>query len=258
MAVHSAHPLVTGCPPAWASAWGQDRYGPWVTLCVGEAEQRLRWIPPGRFCMGSDETKEDRDDDEGPRHEVRLTQGYWLFDTPCTQALWQAVMGDNPSGFQGADRPVENVSWEDCQGFIERVNAQLPELGLRLPTEAQWEHACRAGTKTSRYAEELETIAWYEANSGDETHEVGQLEPNAWGLYDMLGNVDEWCDDGPRDYTEMAQVDPVGPIEADASRVIRGGSWILSAQFVRAAVRNWLPPGFAVDSLGFRCASSGE
>jgi formylglycine-generating enzyme required for sulfatase activity len=208
--------------------------------------------------MGSADTEEGRDDDEGPRHEVRLTQGYWLFDTPCTQALWRAVMDDNPSGFQGEDRPVENVSWADCQGFIERLNAQLPELGLRLPTEAQWEYACRAGTETARYADNLDTIAWYAENSGSETHAVGQLQPNAWGLYDMLGNVFEWCDDGRRDYTEETQVDPVGSIEADALRVIRGGSWFDSALLVRAAYRDWVHPGHAVDLLGFRCASSGE
>ena len=208
--------------------------------------------------MGSADTEADRDDDEGPRHEVRLTKGYWLFDTPCTQALWRAVMDDNPSGFQGEDRPVENVSWADCQGFIERLNAQLPELGLRLPTEAQWEYACRAGTETARYAENLDTIAWYAENSGSETHAVGQLQPNAWGFYDMLGNVDEWCDDGRRDYTEETQVDPVGSTDADADRVIRGGGWRDSSQYVRAAYRGWGPPGVAGGLLGFRCASSGE
>jgi len=167
-------------------------------------------------------------------------------------------LSDNPSRFQGEDRPVERVSWEDCQGFIERLNAQLPGLGSRLPTEAQWEYACRAGTKTAWYGEELETIAWYAANSGNETHPVKQLEPNAWGLYDMLGNVDEWCYDGRRDYADAAQVDPVGPINADAGRVIRGGGWLYSAQGVRAACRGWVRPGSAPGDLGFRCASSGE
>lgn len=153
---------------------------------------------------------------------------------------------------------MENVSWEDCQGFIERLNAQLPGLALRLPTEAQWEYACRAETETARYAENLDTIAWYAENSGGETHAVGQLQPNAWGLYDMLGNVDEWCYDGRRDYTEETQVDPVGPTEADAFRVIRGGGWGDSAQVVRAAVRGWVHPGDADGVLGFRCSSSGE
>jgi formylglycine-generating enzyme required for sulfatase activity len=208
--------------------------------------------------MGSPEEEERRFEWEGPRHEVRISRGYWLFDTPCTQALWRAVMDDNPSRFQGEDRPVENVSWEDCQGFIERLNAQLPGLALRLPTEAQWEYACRAGRETARYAENLDAIAWYAENSGSETHAVGQLQPNAWGLYDMLGNVEEWCYDGRRNYTAEIRVDPVGSTETVAFRVIRGGGWRDSARDVRAAFRDCYRPGVAVDGLGFRCANSGK
>jgi len=144
-----------GQPPAWAWRWDDDVFGAWANFRIDDVEQRLRWIPPGRFSMGSPEEEEGRYDDEGPRHEVHISRGYWLFDTPCTQELWQAVRGTNPSEFQGAEHPVENVSWEDCQGFIEALNARLPGLGLRLPTEAQWEYACRAGTETARYAEDL-------------------------------------------------------------------------------------------------------
>ncbi len=108
-----------GQPPAWAQTWGYDDYGAWVTLHINGVDQRMRWIPPGQFLMGSPPGEEGRDDDEGPQHTVQLTQGFWLFDTPCTQALWQAVMGDNPSCFEGAQRPVEQVSWEDCQRFCE-------------------------------------------------------------------------------------------------------------------------------------------
>lgn len=118
MPLFSPHPLSTGCPPPWASAWGQDQYGPWAVLCVGEVEQRLRWIPPGRFWMGSPDEDREAFANEQPQHEVQLTQGFWLFDTPCTQALWQAVMGENPSRFkekEWQERPVERVSWEDCQ-----------------------------------------------------------------------------------------------------------------------------------------------
>lgn len=208
--------------------------------------------------MGSPEEEEGRYDDEGPRHEVRISRGYWLFDTPSTQALWQAVMGTNPSEFQGAERPVENVSWEDCQGFIEALDARLPGLELRLPTEAQWEYACRAGMETTRYAENLDAIAWYAENSGSETHAVGQLQPNAWGLYDMLGNIEEWCYGGGRNYTAEIQVDPVEPTETDANRIIRGGGWFSPARVVRAAYRYWHHPGLALGVLGFRCASSGE
>jgi formylglycine-generating enzyme required for sulfatase activity len=148
------------------------------------------------------------------------------------------------------------VSWEDCQTFFDKLNAQLPGLALHLPTEAQWEYACRAGTETARYQEELDAIAWYGDNSNGETHEVGLKHPNAWGLYDMLGNVYEWCHDGQRDYKEEAVVDPVEPTDAGAFRVVRGGGWDLSAQSVRAATRNWLHPGDRLGDLGFRCASS--
>ena len=243
--------------PPWASEVGRDEYGLWVKFEVVGVCQRLRWIPPGRFWMGASPDDREAFAEESPRHEVHLTRGYWLFDTPCTQALWQAVMGTNPSRFKGGERPVERVSWENCQEFIERLNAQLPGLALCLPTDAQWEYACRAGTETARYAENLEAIAWYEVNSGGETHAVGRLQPNAWGLYDMLGNVEEWCQDGQQDYTEEVQVDPVGATDAGAYRTIRGGSWNVSARRVRAAHRVWGPPGEAVGLLGFRCASSG-
>src|SRR5438128_6861266 len=116
----------------------------------------MRWIPPGRFWMGSPADEDGRYDDEGPQHEVQFTQGVWLFDTPCTQALWQAVMGTDPSEFKGKNRPVESVSWEDSQTFLDKLNAQLPGLALRLPTEAQWEYACRAGTETARYEADLD------------------------------------------------------------------------------------------------------
>ncbi len=261
MPLFSPHPLSTGCPPPWASAWGQDRYGPWAALCVGEVEQRLRWIPPGRFWMGSLGSERGRDEDEGPQHEVQISQGFWLFDAPCTQALWQAVMGENPSRFQKGDwqeRPVEQVSWEDCQQFIARLNAQLPELASALPSEAEWEYACRAGTTTARYAEKLDAIAWYDRNSKGETHPVKLKQPNAWGLYDMLGNVDEWCYDGRRAYTAASVVDPLGPTTAGAHRVIRGGDWFWFAQDVRSAYRYADSPGYRYGNLGFRCASSSQ
>ena len=256
MSSRSLHPLINGCPPVWASAWGQDRYGPWCAFRLSEVEQRLRWMPPGRFRMGSPADEAGRFDDEGPQHEVVLTEGFWLFDTPCTQALWQEVMGTNPSRFQAAKRPVEQVSWEDCQEFLLQLRRQLPELSLALPTEAQWEYACRAGTPTARYEADVDAIAWYEDNSGRETHEVGQKQPNAWGLYDMLGNVWEWCQDGTRDYTETGVRDPVGPIEAGAGRAIRGGSWRYDARDVRAAVRFAVAPGGRIDNLGCRGSSS--
>lgn len=256
--VYTSHPLAAGHPPVWASAWGQDAYGPWCRVRIREATQRLRWMPPGRFLMGSPSKGRGRWSGEGPRHEVRLTQGFWLFDTPCTQALWQAVMGANSSELQGAQHPVENVSWEDCQRFMAAFNQHVPELPLELPTEAQWEYACRAGTKTPRYAAELDAIAWYAGNSHGITHEVAQKRPNAWGLYDMLGNVWEWCQDGLRTYTRQGVVDPVGPTDAGADRALRGGSWCYPALLARAAIRGASLPGNRDALIGFRGASSGR
>ena len=288
------HPLVDGNPPPWASEWAQDRFGVSVSFTVPGADrrsdviQRLRWIPPGRFLMGSPETEAGRWDDEGPRHEVTISHGFWLADTPCTQALWQAVTGDNPSRFNSADRPVERVSWDAVQAFLAGINERIPGLDLVLPTEAQWEYACRAGTETAAYAGDLrilgannapalDPIAWYGGNSGqgfelDEgedssgwpnkqyphtkagTRLVGLKEPNAWGLSDMLGNVWEWCADGQRAYTADAVTDPTGSSEAGAGRVLRGGSWHYDARRVRSAYRSASDPGGRSGYVGFRCA----
>jgi formylglycine-generating enzyme required for sulfatase activity len=243
--------------PPWAKAIGRDSHGLWVMLEVKGIKQRMRWIAPGQFWMGSPEDEEDRFGWEGPRHEVELTRGFWLFDTPCTQALWEAVMEENPSDFQGSNRPVENVSWEDCQRFINRLNEQFPDLGLRLPTEAQWEYACRGGTPGARYETDLDAIAWYDMNSDDETYDVGQKRPNDWRLYDMLGNVDEWCHDGMRGYEPGLVIDPVGPTDAGAIRVLRGGGWGHPARSVRAALRYARDPSYRRPDFGFRCLSSG-
>ncbi len=207
--------------------------------------------------MGSSEDDREVFDNEKPRHQVQFTCGFWLFDMPCTQALWQVVMGTNPSRFQGANRPVEKVSWEDCQEFITQLNEKFLGLSLRLPTEAQWEYACRAGTETPRYAENLDAIAWYNKNSKGQTQPVKQKQPNTWGLYDMLGNVLEWCHDGLRMYSSTASItDPLGPIDAGAGRAIRGGYWDSVAQVVRAAFRFEDHRVFRYGNLSFRCASS--
>ena len=156
-----------------------------------------------------------------------------MFDTPCTQALWQAVMGENPSHFKVADRPVESVSWEQCREFLTALNSRLDGVQLSLPSEAQWEYACRAGTETARYSENLDAIAWYDENSGNETHPVARKKANPWGLYDMLGNVWEWCKDvWVEDYTEKSRA-AASADSASAHRVIRGGSWVYDAM-VRA------------------------
>ena len=244
--------------PPWASEIGRDSYGLWAEFEFAGVRQRLRWIPPGRFWMGSPEDEEGRFRDEGPQHEVQITQGFWLFDTPCTQALWQAVMGKNPSQFKGKERPVEQVSWEDCQQFIARLNDHWPTLALALSSEAEWEYACRAGTTTARYADDLDAIAWYEENSGGETKPVKGRQPNGWGLYDMLGNVAEWCHDNQRDYAQPVGPDPLGPTTAGANRVFRGGLWRWGARRVRSAFRDADSPGLRYVLLGFRCASSSQ
>jgi formylglycine-generating enzyme required for sulfatase activity len=208
--------------------------------------------------MGAGGNDREAFENEKPCHLVRLTRGFWLFDTPCTQALWQAVMGGNPSHFKGAERPVENVSWQDCQQFMAKVNEQLPGLRLQLPTEAQWEYACRARMTTARYEDDLDAIAWYDKNSGGETHPVKQKRANAWGLYDMLGNVWEWCHDGLREYSPANVIDPLGPTDAVAYRARRGGYWDDAARYVRAAYRHGFHPDDRFDGIGFRCASSGE
>lgn len=281
----ATHPLVFGDAPPWARGWGQDRHGVFVEIRAGEVVQRMRWIAPGTFLMGSPESEAGRYEWEGPRHEVELTEGFWLADTPCTQELWQEVMGQNPSRFKSLRRPVEQVSFNDCQKFLETLNARQPDLELRLPTEAQWEYACRAGTETAtwegdaeilgvRNAPLLDEIAWYAGNSGvgfdlaegevslawsERQHpheragsrEVKLKRPNPWGLYDMLGNVWEWCSDYWDHYSGRSRTDPTGP-EKGAERVIRGGSWRVLARHVRAAYRYWGQPGGSTDYLGFR------
>jgi formylglycine-generating enzyme required for sulfatase activity len=271
------HPLKDGRAPAWAVAWGEDKYGAFAAFAVGppdrQVEQRMRWIPPGAFQMGSPETELGRWDDEGPQHEVILTRGYWLGETPVTQALWVAVMGENPNRFRGEQpddlqRPVEQVSWDDCQAFLDRLNAQVAGLAARLPTEAEWERACRAKTRGATWmgelsgeveARELDAIAWYGSNSGEETHPVGHKAPNPYGLYDMLGNVYEWCEDAAEglgeSYANRVEpvVDPVPPRQG-SYRVIRGGSWGSYARVVRAADRVARPRDSSDDDLGFRLA----
>lgn len=189
--------------------------------------------------MASPKGEQGRWDDEGPRHPVALTEGFWLAETPCTQALWQVVMGENPSHFEGEERPVEKVSWDDCQKFLDRLNQRFRHLDARLPTEAEWEYACRAGTEGATWRGDLEIsgegeakllddIAWYRANSGGASHPVGMWEANPWGLYDLLGNAEEWCWDQFGSYRGDSMANPEGP-GAGAQRVFRGGSSLLAS-----------------------------
>ena len=246
----------------------------------------FRWCPPGEFMMGSPEDEPGRADDE-TQHRVKLTKGFWMLETPVTQAMWLSVMGENPSEFEGERNPVENVSWDDCQEFCRKLSLKLGDQSVRLPTEAQWEYACRAGSTTAlpngpieikgaNNAPELDPIAWYGGNSSqgftgssdydsrewDETqylggpcgtHPVGQKAANAWGLYDMIGNVWEWCSDyyDAEYYGKSPICDPEN--QADSlDRVFRGGSWDSTAEACRSALRFWSEPDDRDAGLGFR------
>ena len=283
-------PTRDGDKPVWAHAVGTDGYGCWADIKVwpvGGGEpliQRLRKIPADSFQMGTD----GGNPDEGPPRQVQIERAFWLFATPCTQRLWEAVMGENPSAFKNEDRPVERVSWYDVQEFLTRLNVQNESFKLRLPTEAEWEYACRAGQKdTSDIGKpsdvaKLGEIAWYGDNShvrwGFEnaeeamptdgttrrqneraTHAVGKKAANGWGLYDMLGNVCEWCEDHWHpSYKGTPPMDGTAWIDetagAEPKRVIRGGSWLSRATQLRPAYRDVQAPNSRLDTLGFRCA----
>lgn len=268
-------------PPACATAWGDDRYGLWCEITFKGVVQRLRWIEPGAFWMGS--TDEERasfgaqgDDEfrnwiknEAPRHRVVLTQGFWLADTACTQALWKAVAGDSPSRFTGEpDLPAEQVSWDDVvTEFLPALNQQLTEAEVFLPTEAQWEYACRAGTKTAYHFGETITTDHVNFDGNhpppggkagvyrEKTVPVKALSGNAWGLYQMHGNVWEWCADARRSYTEESVTDPDGG-QGGSDRALRGGSWYSVAWWSRSAHRSDSHRDDRRGNIGFRFALS--
>ncbi len=226
-----------------------------VTLDNGVAFE-LVWCPSGCYNRGSPSGERGRIKNE-QQHRVTLTHGFWLGKTEVTQRQWEAVMGSNPSHFPGAELPVDTVSWKDCEAFIARLNVRMADgvsaAGpFRLPTEAEWEYACRAGTSAA-FAGELERAGWYQGNSGRMTHPVAQKQANAWGLFDLHGNVWEWCQDRYGDYQPNSVTDPQGPVSG-AYRVLRGGSWNADADVCRAAYRNWYAPGNRNNCLGLRLA----
>ncbi|QTR51862.1 formylglycine-generating enzyme family protein [Candidatus Thiothrix anitrata] len=207
--------------------------------------------------------------DNEAQHQVILTQGYWLAETACTQALWQAVTGDNPSSFKDANNPVENVSWQDVTDkFLKRVNKQYPQLKLRLPTEAEWENACRAGTTGAfnfegelsldkvNYSGIFGESGWAEG-ALHKTAAVKSYPPNQWGLYEMHGNVWEWCKDLYSDYPAGSVVDPLQE-QIGSNRVLRGGSWIYNGRHCRSAYRDYSDPGARAGNFGFRLALGHE
>ncbi len=235
-------------------------------------------IPAGSFLMGSDTSNCPPDDpfttrnerqecvnrvgrSEMPRHRVTISQAFYMGKYEVTQEQWYKVMGNNPSKFKseevGGDsrrHPVEQVSWHDAQAFIRRLNEMEPERTYRLPTEAEWEYACRAGT-TGDYAGNVDSMAWHHDNSGGRTHPVGQKQPNAFGLYDMHGNVWEWCEDDWHGSYDGAPDDGRAWVDISARgslRVYRGGSWYGDAVYCRSAFRNAWSLGYRVSYLGFR------
>jgi formylglycine-generating enzyme required for sulfatase activity len=181
---------------------------------------------------------------EKPTHPVTITKGFWLGQTPVTQQAYQRVTGQNPSHFKGANLPVETVGWNEAKAYCAAI-------GGRLPTEAEWEYAARAGSTGARYGN-LDDIAWYSKNSGSQTHEVGQELANAFGLYDMLGNVSQWVADSYGNYPSGAQSDPSGA-ESGQHRALRGGSWGLNARVTRVSLRVGVVPGDRDAGIGLRC-----
>jgi sulfatase modifying factor 1 len=235
--------------PGWAADAGTDSWGRWADLAVNGVTARLRWIAPGSFTMGSPEGEPERDPDER-QHQVTLSHGFWLGDSEVTQAWWQAVLAPTPSRVKGdGQQPIEAVSFNDCQKFLARLNELKPGLGAALPSEAQWEYACRAGTAGATYAP-LDAAAWY-SGTGNDLHAVKQKQPNAWGLYDMLGNAWEPCSDWYGPYPAGAVADPLGPM-AGTMHVSRGGSYNSAAGACRAAWRWGESPVNTRHNLGLR------
>jgi formylglycine-generating enzyme required for sulfatase activity len=214
-------------------------------------------IPAGTFMIGSPDSDAEATFDEKPAHRVTISQPFYLGKYPVTQAQWAAVMGNKSQSRSNPNHPVVFVSWGDVQVFLGKLNEQEGSGDYHLPTEAQWEYACRAGTATFRYHPDVNAIAWYDANSGGDLRPVGQKLPNAWGLYDMLGNVWEWCYDGRRTYTADAVVAPWGPTGAGVRPIARGGCWGESTEHARAACRVSFNHDMRIEFVGFRCACSG-
>ncbi|MCR5162594.1 MAG: SUMF1/EgtB/PvdO family nonheme iron enzyme [Thermoguttaceae bacterium] len=258
-------PAVAPLPPSAGQA------GERKVLTVDGIDFAFRWCPPGEFMMGSEPRYRTR---QGKRtwsewangitktefmvtnrdeyqHKVRLTKGFWMLETQVTQAMWQSVMGNNWSSFKGERNPIEYVNWNDCQSFCQKLSKKLGQQ-IQLPTEAQWEYACRAGT-TGDYVGNLDSMAWHYSNSGSKTHPVGQKKPNAWGLYDMLGNVWEWCSDyyDENYYTKSPINDPENTTFSP-HHVNRGGSWNQDAGFCRLALRSRNSSDYRGHTLGLR------
>ncbi len=253
--------------PPWATAIRHDEYGIIAEVTVNEVVFAFRRIPVGTFLMGSPEDEAGRYPREGPQHSVTISRPFWMGLTPVTQEQWQAIWKTKPNFFKGPKRPVERVSWKDVQSFCTELNRLVAGWNCGLPTEAQWEYACRAGNTgpfndgsvcqdPEEQEKALDSLGWFRRNSGGKTQAVGEKRPNHWGLFDMHGNLHEWCADGFREFTEGNVSDPEGPMSAE--RVIRGGSWNYAAQYCRSASRSSVSPAYRYRSVGFRLAAGLE
>lgn len=255
-------------PFRWACAYGEDRIGLWQAFEVAGVRQVMRWIPPGEFLMGFSEDEHWQAEDYR-QHQVLLNEGFWLADTVCTQEIWEAVMGDNPSLYKDdKNNPVETVSWLDVvERFLPKIQEFIPGLQLQLPTEAQWEYACRAGTTTKfSFGENVTTdqvnfdgkMPYGSGPKGifrGKTVAVKALPANPWGLYQMHGNVWEWCIDEFAPYPEVIPNDPV-VLQGVGRRnqVIRGGSWCDRGEVALSAFRYAYEPNDCNNTIGFRLA----
>ena len=266
-------PAATAFPLSWAEVLEQNPDPKVVTdadFLKRITETKLPWrvkdkatgiemllVPPGKFVMGMSPGDKEASDNEKPAHEVTITKAFYLGRTEVTQGQWFKVMDTNPSHFRGESLPVETLSWYDIRVFVKKAGG-----GLRLPTEAEWEYACRAGTKGATYGD-LDLIAWHRGASAETTHAVGKLQPNALGFYDMIGNVWEWTNDWYEgDYYKSCEdggVDPTGPAESElGARVLRGGGWSYFARGCRASSRYRNAPGIQLDSVGCRVARTAD
>jgi sulfatase modifying factor 1 len=263
--------------PVWATAIDRDKFGLFVVIQLANTWQKMRWIPPGRFVMGSPRKEPFRTHDE-VQHLVTLTEGFWLAETACPRAVWEAVVGDAAGWYLDRwnpdlriNSPVRSLTWYDCQLFLEKAESRCPGLRLRLPTEAEWEYACRAGTTTAfSFGDDVtaEQVRYFRSHSSpravsDSQYSISHncifplpvksLPPNPWGLYEMHGNVWEWCADWFGPYPEDKVRDPKGPTFG-TMRILRGGSHDDRREMARSARRGWYYPGQQLGNFAFRFA----